>query len=50
MNESQMYAYRVYCNRSLIASFRTVQQWTAFINERRAKYPRNHYDDYPLSA
>jgi hypothetical protein len=50
VNESQMYPFRVYCNRSLIASFMTERLRDAFIAERKAAFPRNHYADYPIST
>ena len=42
--------FLVYCNTSLIASFYTDRQQKAFIAERKAKYPRNHYGDRPVGG
>ena len=48
MNEADMYVFRVYCNRSLIASFRSESERNEFINARKSLYPKNHYGDSPI--
>ena len=43
MNELQMHAYRVYCNKSLIASFHTEREAKSFAQERSERWPNNDY-------
>lgn len=46
MNQTQMYAHRVWCNGILIASFMADHLADGFIKTRKAQYPSNKYTPY----